>query len=584
MGNNYFSSKERKAYFPVLIEQDQNDDLVLGLIESISLNIRSSKTETNFIIVPSGKEIEKRIEEQIKNSWEAAKKFVKKFLRKINPHHEVVISFDKRIGEYVGSSLGIALTISFIEELLLFYNAPTVVNINEGIAFTGSNDGQGNIFPTSKEVIEKKVEIIFYSEINTFVLPEKDREYALNKLNELQKEFPKRKLEIISVVSLTDLLNRRNLVDIKKQKLIIRTYKFSKKNWVSLSLVFLLLFVIVISGLIDFDTNPAILENEGFMLHVKNKNEKVLWSKKISYDYSDESHKAAINISQKIVDINDDGINEVILTSEDLRHTKNESDFNRVVCFNSKGELIWHYNFRDSILTKEGVPERRYQNFLIDTLTEKGMKVLYLFSTHNIIYPSAVYKLNLLNGERLKGTLWSQGHISSALINDFNKDGKKELVAAGINNGLERCFIFSINLNELNGQTPTTDKYYYANKKTAHFNKYVLLPKSDYNDYYKCRFNFLLRGTLIFHSDINKFIFTIYEGDPSYTNTIGSYRIDFDSNLENCGIIIGDDIHVKRDSLVVKRLLNPPYTNTKEFTDILSNQVRYWDGEKFVNK
>ena len=345
-----------------------------------------------------------------------------------------------------------------------------------------------------------------------------------------------------------------------------------------------MLFVIVISGLIDFDTNPAILENDGFMLHVKNKNEKILWSKKISYDYSDESHKAAINISQKIVDINDDGINEVILTSEDLRHTKNESDYNRVVCFNSKGELIWHYNFRDSILTKEGLPERRYQTFLIDTLTEKGMKVLYLFSTHNIIYPSAVYKLNLLNGERLKGTLWSQGHFAGALINDFNKDGKKELVAAGINNGLERCFIFSINLNELNGQTPTIDKYYYVNKKTAHFNEYVLLPKSDYNDYYKRRFNFLLRGDLVFQSDINKFIFTIYEGNPTYPNTLGGYRIDFDRNLENCGIIIGDDIHVKRDLLVAKELLNQPYTNSKEFTDVLLNQVKYWDGEKFVKR
>ncbi len=162
-------STKKKAYFPIIEEGD--DEYNLGLLESISISIKASKTETNFIIVPSGKEIEDRIKQQINDSWEAAKIYCKDYIKKINPHHEVIISFDKRIGDYVGNSLGIALTISFIEELLLFYNAPTVVEINEGIAFTGSNDVKGNICGISKEIIEKKVEIIFYSDISTFVIP-----------------------------------------------------------------------------------------------------------------------------------------------------------------------------------------------------------------------------------------------------------------------------------------------------------------------------------------------------------------------------------------------------------------------------
>ncbi len=522
----------------------------------------------------------------MEDSWEAAKQYAKKYIRKINFHHEVIISFDKRIGDYIGNSLGIALTISFIEELLSFYNAPTiVVSINYGIAFTGGNDAKGNISPVSKEIIEKKLETIFYSDINTFVIPEEDQLNAALKLKELQKDFPERKVKLIGVETFEDILNRRNLVDISKQKTIVRFYKFSKKNWASLILLLILAVVVVISGVLDLDSNPAVLDNEGYMIYVKNKNGKVLWSKKSDIDLINDFKKSEINLSQKIVDINNDGINEVILTDEDLLNTKDENDYLRVACYNNKGNLIWKYNFRDSVLTREGVPERRFKSYLIDTLTVKRTTILYLFTAHSIIYPSVVYRLNLLNGKRLKGTLWSQGHFAGALIGDFNKDGKNELVGAGINNGCERCFILSINLDQLNGQTPTLDNnYYYLNKKIAKFNQYLLLPKSDYNDYFKQRFNIIPRGNFAYQSDLNKFIFSIYEGEAENPDSFCGYTININPALNKFDIFIGDEFHVRRDSLVAKGLLKPPYTNTNAFVNILKNQVRYWNGEKFVKK
>ncbi len=44
----------------------------------------------------------------------------------------------------------------------------------------------------------------------------------------------------------------------------------------------------------------------------------------------------------------------------------------------------------------------------------------------------------------------------------------------------------------------------------------------------------------------------------------------------------GDDFQKKRDSLVVKGILNPPLTNTTEYFDSLKKQLRYWNGAKFV--
>jgi len=191
----------------------------------------------------------------------------------------------------------------------------------------------------------------------------------------------------------------------------------------------------------------------------------------------------------------------------------------------------------------------------------------------------------LLNGERLNGTLWSQGHFAGALIGDFNKDGKKELVAVGINNGSERCFMLSINLDQLGGQTPTLDNnYYYLNKKTAYFNRYILLPKSDYNDYYGQRYNVIPRGSLVYQEDINKFAFTIENGIREDPKIKGGYVIHIDPAFTDIDIFIGDAFLVRRDSLVAKGLLKPPYTNTRAFINLLKNQVRYWNGRSFVKK
>ncbi len=95
------------------------------------------------------------------------------------------------------------------------------------------------------------------------LFPDEDQFYASLKLKELQKEFPLRTIKLIGAETFDDILNLRNLVDIRKQKAAVRLYKFSRKNWASLALFLILAVVMVISGLVDFDTNPVILDNEG---------------------------------------------------------------------------------------------------------------------------------------------------------------------------------------------------------------------------------------------------------------------------------------------------------------------------------
>ena len=223
--------KEHKAFFPLVPKEAEEG--FYGILESVTVRISKAANEDRFIIIPSEKEIEKKISEQCKKSWLVARDLSRAYINKPYKYHEVIISFDKKDGFYEGSSLGIALTISFLEQLLNFYNPTYVISIKEKTTFTGGMTETGKVLPTGEEIIKQKVNAVFFSEMNTFVVPKKDESFALYKLYELKAQYPKRNLKLILVEDIIDVLNRRDVVDIKKQKLIVRTGKFVKKNWIS---------------------------------------------------------------------------------------------------------------------------------------------------------------------------------------------------------------------------------------------------------------------------------------------------------------------------------------------------------------
>jgi len=193
-----------------------------GIIESVTVRINKSVGVDKFIIVPSENEVEKKILEQCKKSWLLAINLSKKFVRKPFKYHEVIINFDKKEGFYEGNSLGIALTLSIIEELLQFYNPTYKIGIKKQTAFTGGLTETGEVLCTSEEIIKQKIAAIFFSEINTFVFPKCEETYAYFALTRLKKTYPGRKLKLIPVEDINDVINRRDVVDIKKQKLIVK--------------------------------------------------------------------------------------------------------------------------------------------------------------------------------------------------------------------------------------------------------------------------------------------------------------------------------------------------------------------------
>lgn len=582
-GKEYEDGIEHKAFFP-LIDKETPDDFY-GIIESVTIRINKTTDKDKFIIVPSEKEVEKKISDQCKKSWLVALDILKKYVKKPYKYHEVIISFDKKEGFYEGNSLGIALTLSILEELLKFYNPAYIIKIKEQTAFTGGITEIGEVLCTSEEIIKQKVAAIFYSEINSFVIPKLEEIYAYFSLTQLKNQYPQRNLKLIPAIDIYDVLNRRDLVDIKKQKNIVRTGKFIKRNWVSSVIAVLLTAIFTFFITLDIDDNPALISTDGYTVFIKNKNGKLLWIQKFAIALEAIKDANVINNLIQIVDINDDRQNEVLYCPMSPEVADQKFEYGSVVCFNYKKDLLWKYNLNDTVYSKRENLPPPYIIQLIDTVTVAGQKQLLVFANSKFSFSSAIFKLNLQSGEKIDNIFWSSGSTVDAYVNNFDKDGTKKLIQWGYDNGYEDVILCCMKLNNLNGYRPTTDEYQILNHLPAKFLGYIRFPKNDYEIMTNRRFSIITRGGLYETKEGKDITFsTDFYKNTVNTNAIAGIIYKINENLKDIDVFIHNDFRIVRDSLVTHGVLKPPYTDTKEYIEIIKSKILYYKDGKWVKR
>ena len=570
--NNHSDEKTNtKIYFPLI---DKNDDISSsGYLESISIVIKSG--DKKFHISPSELENDEQLEKQIDLCCNKTIEYCRQYIKKIKENHTIYIYFENKLGVITGNSLGTALTLLFIEAFLKYYNSPVIVNISKCIAITGGLDLSSKILSTSKIIIQAKTEAVFFSEVKVFCVPKIAELWAEEKIAELKILYPAKELKIIGLTDLDDLLSRRNIIDIHKKNWLQRIAGYLITKWKSIILALIITFILSFIFVLDFDDNPAMFLQENKLLQIKNKNGKVLWTVVMNFDPLTGLDQSTT--SRKIVDIDEDGTNEVLICEENL--VPEMYNYGRLACYNYKKQIIWEYTFRDTVSTF-----RRWNNLyhisIIDTITLNNRK-LVVCSTRNIPnFPSAVFKLDLLTGNRVDSlnTFWNAGTLNNGIIGDYNKDGRKEIVLGGLHNGFQRAILVSIDIESLSGQTPSPERYKFINKPLAKVNQFILLPNSDYGKLY-ARSNSVAHQHLYFKERNEEFETATIDGSDKGV----LFYYGFDKYLNLRWIDCGDDAQLARDSLVAKGVLNKPFTNTNEYFELLRKQIQYWDGEKFIS-
>jgi hypothetical protein len=556
-----------KLFFPLIEESGIQTADTYGFLETVQVTINKRKNENKLYVFPSVGVLDERIEKQILDSFSYAIKYLRKYKKKFSEYHDIIIYFNNYSANYIGNSLGIALTVGFIEQLTSLYNLPFRVNIQNNVASTGSIDVNGKINSVNKEFIEKKVEVVFYSPIDNFIISKDDELYAFKKLDQLKELYPQRELKISGVNDLEDIFNRRNLINIFKQNILVRSYKTSRKNWQISALIILLYMITAIVLIRDFDENPSVLENEGKTLYIKNKSGRVLWTKRIDFDSSLLSSKYSSNYINKLVDINNDGVNEIIVTNESLE--QNNDSIRHIACYNSRGNLMWSNNFNETASSFISSMQPSYISNLVDTVTlSDKKKYLVAFATDRTSFNSAIFKIDLKTGKQSNDILWHNGPIRDCRIIDFNNDGRKKIAFAAINSSFGKVAFGVIDPNNLAGQCPSLTSSTLKCIVPAKLLTYIMLPKTDFSRCTKQIDTSLKIGCLNNNPD-KKTISLKSSEDESAEATI-NFIIPY--NSKNISVSL-------RKRPETKESLPLPHTKTR-----ISDQILFWDGNKFVNR
>ena len=566
---------KNKIHFPVLEESIQGTER-FGLLESLTIKISKSKFQDELIFVPGGTGIEEKISAQTKASLSIALEYIRKYVRKVSRHHEIIVSFDRKLGTYEGNSLGIALTIGLIEEFLRIYNAPVTVNLFPEIAVTGSVDEDGSVSNLDNSIVRDKLIASFFSPASVLIVPEANKHIAQNELDSLTAEFPARNFKVIGVDDFEDLINRRNIIEIKKKPVAKRAAVFLLRNWLNAAAVLVLTAIISFFAFVDLDDNPSYFTADGGYIYFKNKNGKILFRRPCVFSSKDRIEQVMINERFRIIDINGDRNNEIIDC-----YGNNGQEL--LSCRDKNNQLLWQFRFTDTAYSKRETLYRPYGIKIVDTVTISGKKELIIAANNVKSFASAILVINPKTGERVDGTYWVSGHILDSRTDDVNHDGIKEVLILGTDNGFEDAALSVISLDSLNGVRPSTSDYNITNEPLKAGLFYLRIPKTDYDIFTEVRSPPINWGALSLHDNSIYFGTSFLAQIDNKSEMRGGIVFIIGYNLNKIELYVHSGFRIIRDSLVAQGKLHPPYTDTREYIEAYKRSLKVYDNGVWRN-
>ena len=563
-----------KPYFPLLEESTLHEvEEPHGFLDSISVTLKKNDTKDSIAVYPTMLESDKALERQVEASLNAALGIAREYIGELSPYHTVSVHFDEHFSYYSGDSMGLALTISIISELMELYNASYTIATMRNCVFTGSVSTDGELEPVGIGIVQSKLKAVFYSFAEVFIIHLNDLPAAREALKSLQFVYPNRKLELVGVTSVSDILNRRNVIEIRKKSLLKRSARVLRKGWVQVAIILIPILITGFYLLREMDDNPVRLELSRNIISIVNSTGRELMRCQTPVDIYERQIKMYVNL----IDVNNDGKNEILLTREENNWLKQPQHFGRVALLDKDSLELWSYKFTDTASSVRETLEPSYTIRFIGFVTYNSRKTIVLIATNNSSFAGSVFMLDAQTGRRVGGTYWQSGHIAVGILHDYNGDGIQDVIVGGNDNGFENATLTAISIDRLEGMRSSTADYEIRFRPHAEILFYFRFPPTDYAKHLGLRHNgFNDYNLLVVHDYLQFFILEDY-----FEKAIG-YTMRYHLKEKYFSPFMHDHFRVARDSLVAKGLLSPPYTDTKEYLALLKNQVLSWDGEKWV--
>ena len=394
------------------------------------------------------------------------------FAQRAQGSYRAFLSIDGSNRTFTGDSIGLAVSLVAFTQLL----KPEVMRqerfIASDIAVTGSIDAEGRIAPVNNDTIAAKIERAFFSHVRYVVLPEANLATARDTVKRLSRQYPSRKLRLVSAAHLDDVLNDRNII--RSEKVCLGAFitkkaaRYTRATKVQAPLLLMLLYALTCliypKAWIGFDYHIDRIEVHGNRFRTINPDGHTLWwSAAFEYDLNSKLYvplEKGMGRFYYASDVNGDEKDELYIvpraSSGMVKPTELQLHGDDTCYWSRKTHMLTVY---DSLYALAG-SETEYSTFeIIPMPTRDGGT--YIITVSQVSSPARLQIMCFSSsGGVVSGPYLNTGHkeyLPRPFLLDINHDENPELFMLGTNNRLNRACLAVLNVEDLSGFSPMTD-------------------------------------------------------------------------------------------------------------------------------
>jgi hypothetical protein len=268
-----------------------------------------------------------------------------------------------------------------------------------------------------------------------------------------------------------------------------------------------------------------------------------------------------------IKDVNHDKLTEILFSIQ----TKDEHNEGSLLCLSSKGQLLWKIETGRELQFGENMysPDYRIEGIQAIDLDNDGSLEILVISNHLPFFPSEL--LVLKSDGKVLGEYWNSGRITDLAFVDLNDDGRKEIIAVGVNNEYGKGFIAVFDPMNVRGCSPQINDYYKCKSiEPGSQLHYLLLPRCDVD--------------LALHPQME----AVHAVSPlknrriSVVTGVSNLFYEFDYDFRIQGIQTSTFFQEKHKELLSAGRIKSILDNT--YTEQLKRGILYWGGTKWSSK
>jgi len=331
------------------------------------------------------------------------------------------------------------------------------------------------------------------------------------------------------------------------------------------------------------DSNPMYAKVINNVLMVYNKEGAKLWTKPAvgTPDYGMNDDFASGHMRPFLIaDVDGDGINEVLTNLYNEKYL-GQATTNTLTCYSNAGTERWHFALAADLSGIEKGRMHAEQTEIYDfaVVPGYGLKKPMIFVAFGYpnAYPSCIAEIDPVQKKEVQ-LYWHVGEIQKLFASDVDGDRKKELLFTGINNFENAVFVAALDPYSISGPTSVSFTGFMDGRRAQELFYCLFPPTSLCLDLRAVKYNGIGDMEPLEGEDFVKIATTEDDG----WSAMNGIFYTLNKRLEVVSVVPGSGFQKKYSEALQSGKYNlEPLT--AEYYNKLKHNVRWWDGEKFVN-